>query len=228
MYRKELFLFGSLIVGVFAIVAIASALLMRKLQYEGQWLVVDTLPGLVNAGEAMSRMNDNWLNIRLLTEASPESRSNLLAEIHANNTENLWQQYRNSVFDSEDRALFDNCQSSRSNYLALLQHYFVLVGTEKLELARKYRFDSLEPAYRLYKEDAKKLFHLNTTISGQRAARIVRLNHWLPFTAGLFSVIVFGLGLLFGVRGAFTGLDLVFCRKPVKTAQNQEQPAEKI
>lgn len=207
MYRKEFFLLLAAALMLFAVVATISSMMTRALQHEAQMVVTDTLPGLINSGTAMSRMSDNWQNIRLLTELpNAAARSNLIVHIHTNSTEKLWKQYAESLFDPQDKLLFERTLTTRSNCLVLVQTYYQLVNDQKLEEARQYRTLTLEPMYREYKEDAKSLFELNTAVGEQRARHIITLTRWLPWLAGLFFVLVFAFGVVVGLKGAFGSL----------------------
>jgi Four helix bundle sensory module for signal transduction len=223
MFRKELFILCSLIVAIFAGVAIVSSLMARALQHESQMVALTTLPGLVNAGGAVNRMNDNWENIRLLTEmSSAEARANLMQRIHENSTEDLWKEYRKSIFDRPDKILFEQTQRSRTNCRVLVHQYYDLVTAQKLNEARQFLKAKVQPAFEQYKSNATSLFNLNTEMGEKRAQHIIQLTRWLPLVAGFFCVLIFSIGVFIGLKGAFGSL--AFASQPRKHPKNAQPP----
>jgi hypothetical protein len=210
MYRKEFFILSAVAAGLFTLVAGLSLFLERALQSEAHMVVVDTLPGLVNAGEAISRMNDNWQGIRSLPDLpAPAARSNLIAHVLANNTDEMWHEYEKSVFDAHDKQLFDRTLAARQNSRAICLQYFSLINAGKLEEARQFLNAKAEPAFQGYKSNAAALFQLNAEIGARRARHIIALSRWLPWVAGLFFVAVFCFGVIIGLKGAFGSLVFV-------------------
>lgn len=207
MYRKEFIVLSAIVLLIFTLVAATSLLMERALQSEAQMLAEDTLPGLVNAGEATSRVNDNWQNICLLVELpTSAARSNLIARIRANTTEDFWQQYQKSIFEPRDKILFAQMRDARSQYLALVRQYFELINQQKLEAAGQFLDAQVKPAFLQYKSSATNLFQLNADIGKQRAYRIIKLSRWLPWVAGLFCAAIFSFGVVVGLKGAFGSL----------------------
>jgi hypothetical protein len=211
MYRKELFFLAATAAGIFLAVAAVSSWMTWVLQHEARMVVVDTLPGLVNAGEALNRMDGNWERVRMLTELPlPVQRSNMIQQIQSKTTSEFWDRYQKAIFDPRDRQLFSATQAARSNCRTLAQQYFNLVNEQKLDTARQFFTNELEPSFNEYKGDAINLFQLNEQIGEKRSQRILFLSRWLPPVAGVFGIVVFALGFLAGLRGAFTGMDLIF------------------
>lgn len=207
MYRREFIIFSAVTLFLFALVAATSLLMEQALQHDAQMLSVDSLPGVVNAGDAMSRVNDNWQNLNLLPDLpASTSRSNLIAQIMANSTTNFWLAYQRSIFEPRDKVLFAQMQGSRSRYVALIQQYFDLVNEQKLDEARQLLETQIKPAFQKYKGDAAGLFQLNADIGQQRARHIVELSRWLPWLAGFFCLVIFSFGLVVGLKGAFGSL----------------------
>lgn len=207
MYRKEFLMLSAVALGLFALVAATSLVLERKLQYSAQMLAVDTLPSLVSAGEAMSRMNDNWQSIKLLPDLpTAAERTNLIARIHANSTADFWRTYSETLFDPRDKILFAQTQDSRSQCRILIEQYFGMVNSQKLDEARQFLKVKVEPAFQQYKNDAASLFQLNNDIGQQHAQRIIELSFWLPWATGIFALVIFSFGVLVGLKGAFGSL----------------------
>jgi len=207
MYRREFIILSAIVLFIFALVAATSLLMEHALQHDAQMLSVDSLPGVVNAGNAMSRVNDNWQNLNLLPDLpTSTSRSNLIAQIMANSTTNFWLAYQNSIYEPRDKILFAQMQDARSRYIALIQQYFDLINEQKLDEARQLMDTQIKPVFQEYKSDATGLFQLNADIGQQRASHIIELSRWLPWLAGFFCVVIFSFGLVAGLKGAFGSL----------------------
>jgi hypothetical protein len=227
MFRKELFILGSLIAVMFVLVAVASLLMVRMLQRETQRVVLDTLPGLVNAGTAIGRMNDNWENLRLLTEmSSAAARTNLMQRIHANTTDDSWKEYQKTISDQRDKTLFEQTQMSRTNCRVLIYQYYHLVDAQKLNEAKQFLETKVQPAYEEYKSNATSLFNLNTQIGKKNAQHIMQLTRWLPLIVGFFCVVVFSIGVFIGLKGAFGSL--VFASQPRKHSKNTNKSPDSL
>lgn len=213
MFRKELSTIGLVASVIFLSVAAVVCWLGWSLQNESRLVVQDTMPGLINAGKAISRMDDNWQNLQVLVEVpSVPARSNLMRQIAANSTATDWDQYAAAIHNPQDRELFSRVQSARDLNLRLRQDYFSLINAGNLEDARRLLTNRFEPAFDQYRSDAMKLFTFNEGIGDERARHILWLTRLLPVGAAVFSVFIFGIGFLLGLRGAFTGLDFVFRR----------------
>src|SRR5665213_146359 len=147
MFRKESFTLGLVASVIFLSVSATVCWLGWSLQRESRLVVVDTMPGLINAGKAISRMDDNWQNLQLLTELpSTAARSNLMRQIAANSTATDWDQYAAAIHNPQDRELFSKVQSARDLNLRLRQDYFNLVSAGQLEDARQFLTKQFEPA----------------------------------------------------------------------------------
>jgi len=213
MFRKEFIVLGLLASTIFLSVAGISAWITREVAHQAQMLASDTFPGLVYAGEAINTVDNNWEKILGLTSLpSAEARSNAVQQIQSHTTTEFWNKYRESIFDAEDAALFQVVLNSRSNSLHQAQQFFNMVNQQKLAEADKFLHEQFSPAFHEYRANAMKLFEMNREIGNKRAHRIDLLSHWLPAAAGVFSVLIFAVGFAFGLRGAFTGFELVFRR----------------
>ncbi|SRR5258707_2851373 len=207
MYRREFFILGTVTAGLFVLVVGATLILERALQHEAQMVVIDTLPGLVNAGEAINRINDNWQRVRSLPDLpTPTVRSSLIAFVLTNNTDVMWHEYEKSVFDPQDKLLFKQTLAARQNCRTVCVQYYNLINAGKLDEARLFLNEKAEPAFQEYKTAAATLFQLNADIGAQRAKHIIALTRWLPWVAGLFGVVLFSFGLVVGLKGAFGSL----------------------
>lgn len=225
MFRKELLTIGLLATGVFLVVAGVCAWLTWSLAQDARMLVVDTIPGLVNAGDALNVMDNNWQKMIELPELpSSQARSNLVVQITARSTTEFWLRYQTSVLDAQDRELFAAAQSARQNFLTVRNEFFLLAQGDDVAGALEVLRSRLTPAYAAYRQAATQLFELNEQIGAERSGRIRVLSMWLPLIAAVASVIIFGLGFLLGLRGALSGFDYVakrFLTKAVMEVKEQ-------
>ena len=206
----------SLATAVFILVALASSLASRAVQREASNIALDTLPGLVNAGGAISIMQENWLRLNLaLSSASPSERAALMQEIRASSNQGLWQDYGQSVYDPQDEKNYSQLLAARSSFVRLREQSLSLTDTQSASEAKTFFEHKLAPAYADYQARSKKLFEYNAKIGRERAARVIRISRFAPYLLGASSVLVFGFGVVVGLRGALTGLDLTDrLRKP--------------
>src|SRR5258706_8762952 len=181
MFRKEVLILCGVALAVFALVVGAASLAIRAAQHDAKMLAEDTLPGLVNAGEAINRIHENWFNTRLLLNLdSTRVRSNLINGIVTNSTGILWQRYSESIFDAQDAASFTQMETSRANFLQSRGRYFDLVGADKMDEARTCYDSQLTPAFQKYRDSAADFVALNATVGQRRAGRIIHMASWTP------------------------------------------------
>ena len=213
MFRKELLTLSFLAAVIFLLVAGVTAWMAHALANNARMIVVDTLPGLVNAGEALNVMDNNWEKILGLTSLpTAETRLNVIQQIHAHSTQEFWASYEQSIFDPHDRQLFAAVQAARSRSRVLADQFFALVRDQHLDAAQQLLEKEMTPVFAEYRAATLKLFELNKTIGDRRSEHILSICRWLPLSAAVSSVLVFGLGFAFGLRGAFTGLEMMFQR----------------
>lgn len=209
MFQKEVLVFGSIASAVFVAVALFASRAVRTVHRDSKMLAEDTLPGLVNAGDAINRMNENWFNAHLLLSMnSREARSNLVQKINANSTEPLWQRYNQAIFDKRDAELFSQVENRRAQFLAGRNEYFKLIETAKISEATTFFETNLEPLFSEYRSSAVNIFRLDAGIGQQRADRIIRFSWWTPYALGAFCVMVLLAGIFVGFKaslGAFSG-----------------------
>jgi hypothetical protein len=210
MFQKELVVVSGIAGAVFVSVALFASLAVRTVQRDAKTVAEDTLPGLVNAGDAINRINENWFDANLLLNLdSKESRSNLIQKINANSTAPLWQSYSKAIFDQQDAQLFNQMESNRTAFTMVRKDYFNLIQADKLPEARQLLVARVEPAFVQYHNSAVNLFRLNAEIGRQRADRIIRLSWWTPYALGGFCVMILLVGVFVGFKaslGAFSGV----------------------
>jgi hypothetical protein len=209
MFHKELVILGCLAAVVFLLVASFASWAVRAVQRDGKMLAKDTLPGLVNAGEAINRMNENWFNASLmLTLESTEARSNLMQKISANSTQLPWQRYSVTIYNQEDQQLFKQMEMDRDAFLAERVQYFHLIDASKMQEAKEFFQSHLKPAFEKYRGAAGSIFAFNAKVGQQRADRLIRFSWWTPYALAGFCVMVLFAGVFVGFKaslGAFSG-----------------------
>lgn len=208
MFRKELVVLGGIAVAVFLVVAGIASLAVRAVQAEASLVAQDTLPGLVNAGEAVSRLNENWFNTyQLLNVASPTARASLMNRIETNSTSELWERYEKSIYDPKDAQLFQKMGQSRTEFLVARSNYFNLVKSGQMTEARNFFEGRLDMTAQNYRWAAGDIFIYNADVGQQRADRIIRLSRWTPFVLGGLCVGILLVGMFIGFKaslGAFS------------------------
>lgn len=210
MFRRELLIVGSLAALVFVLVAVVGSFVGRAIQRDASMIAVDTLPGLVDAGAATSLTAENWLRAHQILQAASEAeRTVLMRQIRATSNERLWREYGESIFDEEDRKNYTELLTVRTNFMRLREEFLALTQAGHAAEAQSFLELKLTPAYHAYQGVSKKLFEYNARLGRERAARVIRLSRIAPLALAGFCVLVFAFGVVIGLRGAFTGLELV-------------------
>lgn len=209
MFRKELLILGSFAVAVFLMVAFLSSWAVRAGQREGRLLAMDTFPGLVYAGEAMNRINENWFDAYLLLNMeSPGVRSDLIQKIEANSALPAWRRYNAAIFDQRDQQLFNQMERNRDEYLVERAEYFQRIEASRMEEAKILFESRLKPAFEKYRDSARNMFAFNARIGKQRANRLIRFSWWTPYALASLCVLLVLAGVFIGFKaslGAFSG-----------------------
>jgi len=208
MFQKELILLVGVAVAVVVMVVGIASLAVRAVQHDASMVVLDTLPGLVSAGEAMERLNENWFTAHLLLETgTPAERARLISNIDSNSTAELWRRYGESIYDSRDAQLFRDMENARAEFMSARSNYFHLVQSGRITEARDFFKSPLAAGFKKYREAAGSIFILNAEVGQQRADRIIRLSRWTPYVLGGLCVIILLTGVFIGFKaslGAFS------------------------
>jgi len=209
MFRREFFILCALATAIFLMVAAAGFWIGHTISTDAGKIAVDTVPSLVDAGSAMTLAQDNWLRVQLLASTtSATEQSALIGQIGANSNEGLWRDYGQSIYDPEERQQYHTLLSDRGNYLQLREEYFALIRNGQNAAARDFLRDKLAPAYERYRDVSNRLFQYNATDGLIRAARIIWISRLAPPVLGACAIVIFAFGLIAGMRGVLTGLNL--------------------
>jgi len=209
MFRQESILIGLVAAVIFGTVAGASWLAGRAMQAEARLIARDTLPALVNSADAMSKMQENWLNLNRLEDVrSAADRRAMVEGIRTNSNTETWQRYRMVIGNSDRQVEFLAMSVARTNYLQLRDVFLAMFATRPLPEALAFRDAQLAPAYAQYAAASKRLFTAEAREGGERALRVTRSSRYISVALGLFGVVVFVFGVLLGLRGAFVGMEL--------------------
>ncbi|TAK98850.1 MAG: hypothetical protein EPO07_11460 [Verrucomicrobia bacterium] len=209
MFQKEVIALGLTAIIIFTLVAGAASLAIRAVERDAKLVAQDTLPGLVNAGEALNRIQENWLNATLLlhTPDAP-TRARLIEKVNTNATDAFWEKYQESIFGQRDADTFKDMQQCRTEFIALRKEYFELVAAGKMDDAARLYESQLKAAFEKYRNNSLALFTYNADLGQSRADRILQISTWTPFALAGFCVLVLMLGVFVGFKatlGAFSG-----------------------
>jgi hypothetical protein len=206
MFRKELMILGSLTALIFVSVAGISWYATLTLQRNARLVAQDTLPGLVDSGAAISRIQENWLSLtRLLNLPEGTDRIDLARQIQTNSTEQLWQDYGKAIYSEEDRRGFEQLMRTREFFLQQRERFLSLLRSGRKSEAASLMADALTPAYQAYVTAARETFLFNCRMSAERGDRIIRQSRLALFSTVALSILLFLMGCLLGFRFAVTG-----------------------
>lgn len=210
MFQKEFLILCSLAAGVFLLVAAAGFWVGHTIREDADKIALDTLPGLVDAGDAMALAQDNWHRVHLLSNAqSAAEQAVLMEQIRINSNEGIWRDYTQSVYTPEERKEYRELLSVRSHFLQLREEFFTLVETGRLAEAKIFLTQKLTPANEAYREASRTLFEYNARVGRERAAKVIWISRAVPLILAACGGIIFVIGLAVGLKGALGGLHLV-------------------
>ena len=206
MFRRELLIILSLIAAIFLAVAGAGWFTVRKLHETSKMLVVETLPGLVDAGLAGERMNDNRRAMRdVLIPHTAVERARMIGLVKTNSTEGLWRDYAASIFEPKARLNYQAMILVRTNYIQGCDQFFDLVTAGKMDEASAFFDGELNRQFQGYNDAAKKLFADNVQQGIAREETILNTTRYAPWAIGGLCVLAFAFGLALGLRIALSG-----------------------
>jgi len=197
---------GVLAAAIFTAVAGTGWVVVRELHETSKMLVVDTMPGLVDAGLAVERMNDNRREMReMLGPRTAAERARMIAQVRTNSSDDLWRDYASSIFEPTDRQNYQAMMLVRSNYLQGCEQFLDLAARGKLDEATARLDGELSQNFKSYNDAAKKLFDYNVQQGIDRGKNILNTATYAPWIIAGLCVLMFGFGLVLGVRSAWSG-----------------------
>jgi len=213
MFRREFWILCSLAVGVLLAVAAAGFWVGHTIREDADKIALDTLPSLVDAGNAMSLAQDNWHRLHLLSNAkSAAEQAALIEQIRTNSNEGVWRDYGQSIYSRQEQQEYQELLSVRNEFMRLREQYFAFVQSGRDEEARTFLEQKLVPTYENYRELSKRLFEYNAQAGSDYTAKVVRMSRAAPLVLSVCGIVIFGFGLIAGLRGALVGLSLVSYR----------------
>ena len=206
MFQRELFIFLSLAAAIFLAVAAIGWFAVRQLHDTSRELVVDTLPGLADAGLAEERIHDNRHAMReMLLPHTASERAQMIVNVRTNNADALWVDYATSIFEAADRQNYEAMILTRSNYLQGCEQFVGLVAAQKMDEATALFNGDLSHRFQNYNDAAKIVFDYNVRQGLDRGKRILASSRYAPWAIGGLCVLLFGLGLVLGLRSGLSG-----------------------
>lgn len=207
MFRKEFWILSGLAAATLVIVSALAIVAAEILVRDAEAIAMDSIPGLTDVGEASAIAAANWHQVQIIaTTPSPGGRAALIQSVMTNAAEPYWQEYKASLRSGEDAENFEEMTNARSNFLVVRQDFFALVQGAPNAEAETFLEQKLAPAYERYCKTSTKLFNYNVRTGRERAARVMRVARFMPWTLAAFGMMLFGIGAVLGLRAAFTGL----------------------
>jgi hypothetical protein len=200
---------GALAAAIFLAVAGAGWFTVRELHEYSSKLVEDTLPGLVDTGLAGERMHDNRHTMHeMLFPHTAAERAQMIEQVKTNSTDALWQDYTASIFEPADRQNYQTAMLTRSNYLQGCNQFLDLVSAGKIDEATVLFNGDLSQRFQRYNAAAKNLFDYNMWQGIGRGKIILETATYAPWVIAGVCVLMFGFGLLLGLRLVLSGAKL--------------------
>ena len=172
-------------------------LVVGRLKSDAARIVDDTLPGLVYGGQINSELSENFARTLLVVNSdNPEERDLYLKRIDeaSKRVNDSMEAYQRSIFEEEDKQLFDRLMTAREKYREVRRQVFELVKAGKRTEALKLFETEVLHAYAAQKEAGEALFEYNVKQGRERGTRIeilCRRTQWVV-TAICVAVLVGG------------------------------------
>jgi hypothetical protein len=200
---------GALAAAIFLAVAGAGWFTVRELHEYSSKLVVDTLPGLVDSGLAGERMHDNRHTMHdMLFPHTAAERAQMIQLVKTNTTDPLWRDYSASIFEPVDLQNYQAMMLARSNYLQGCDQFLDLVSAGKIDEATVLFNGETSRRFQDYNAAAKNLFDYNMRQGIDRGKIILETATYAPWVIAGVCVLMFGFGLLLGLRLVLSGAKL--------------------
>lgn len=206
MLQRELLIILAFVMAVFLGVAGTGWFAVQRLNQTSERLVMDTLPGLVEAGLAEERIHEGRHLMReMLFPHTADERLQLIGSMGTNAANAEWQKYQDSIFEPEDRQNFAAMMLIRSNYLQTVPHFCDLVRAGDMDKAGAYFYGDQSRLFRDYLASTETIFEYNVNQGAVRGRSILNATRYAPWTIGALCVLVFVFGLALGLRLALRG-----------------------
>jgi hypothetical protein len=168
--------------------------IIGRLRSDAARIVDDTLPGLVYAGQINSELSENFARALLVVNSdSPEERDLYLNKINegSKRVDDSMQGYQGSIFEEEDRQLFNHLMAVREKYREVRRQVFELAKAGKRTEALKLFETEVLPAYAAQKEAGGAVFDYNVRQGRERGIRIEILCRRTQWVVTAICVAVF-------------------------------------
>jgi methyl-accepting chemotaxis protein len=175
---------------------------VSQLKRNARLIVDDTLPGLTYAGSANATLAQAYNNLLLfLTTDDAEERSvfaKAVTDISTETTQSLTN-YSKSIFDAEDRRLFDQLISRREKYLKIRVDVMSSAAEGRQPDALRQFKIALKPAYEDYRTAGEALLNYNVQVGAARGREITTICNLTQILVAVVGILLFTIGFLFGL-----------------------------
>ncbi len=168
--------------------------LVGRLRSDAAQIVDDTLPGLVYGGQIDSELSEGFARTLLVVNSgSPEERDLYLKTIEeaGQRVNDSMQAYQRSIYEEEDKQLFDHLVAAREKYREIRRQVFDLVKAGKRPEALQLFDTEGLPAYVAQKKAGEALFGYNVRQGRKRGTQIEILCRRTQWVMAAICVAVF-------------------------------------
>jgi hypothetical protein len=206
MLQRELLIILLFVVAIFLGVAGTGWFAVQRLNQTSRQLVLDTLPGLEEAGLAEESIHESRHVMReMLFPHTAAERLRMSAFVETNTAGGEWQKYADSIFEPQDRQNYEAMMLVRSNYLQTVPKFLDLVRAGNMDQASSYFYAEQGRLFQNYLTAVTAVFEYNVAQGSVRGQSILNATHYAPWTIGALCVLVFVFGLALGLRLALRG-----------------------
>jgi len=181
-----------------AVLAIASAVVLRSVKTEADFMSTKVTPELILMGKVKATTSDIEIEVlRYLIAKTPESRKKVEDGILALRSEVLTNldEYKKLISDPKQKELYNQLEQAQGTYVAARAQMFDLGNAGKEDEALTYAVANVRPAYQAYQDIVEKLvdFSFNQARSSSETSQTAAKRANLLTMSLSLAVIVLGV-----------------------------------
>jgi hypothetical protein len=172
-------------------------------------IVLDTMPGLSNAGLASATLTQSFVYTLLIVNTPAGThRDEYVGELITNTqrTTDALKAYRASLFTDEDRQNYQELEQRRAIYLEKRQRCIDLSLTDAA-VAQQTLMSEVWPLYEGYRDQGEKLLKYNIAQGVSRGEQILRIASLAQFVAVVASILIFAGGFTAAMVRVVTSIE---------------------
>jgi hypothetical protein len=189
----------AIVVVILLAIGLVEFVVVDRLKRETGGIVLDTLPGLSDAGQINSEVGGNFIRTLLvITANSPEERAAYRREINEASQHIIasLQEYEKTIHEPQERELYDTLLARRKKYAEIRNAVFDLCDKNQRDEALLLFKTALLPAYEEYTRTGDAIFAYNMRQGETRGDHILWVCNATQLLVVVIGIAIFISGFL--------------------------------